>query len=317
MNILCTAPFEERHKKLVEAAAVGCRVKFRSNDAVEKADADEADIIIGNIPPRLLDASPRLRLLQLVSAGADGYTLPGVLHPDTVLANATGAYSKTVSEHALALTLSLLKKLYLYRDGQNRAEWRDRGAVGSLADSTVLVVGLGDIGRSYARLVKSLGAYVIGVKRRASDRPDCVDELYLTEDILKALPRADVVFSILPGTAATACFYTEEMFAAMKPEALFINCGRGNAVASELLYRVLSEGRIQAAAIDVAETEPLPGDSPLWALENLVITPHVSGGFHIPDTLDEVARIAAGNIGAVLEGRPVRNAVDLSTGYKR
>ena len=317
MNILCTAPFEDSHRRTVEKAAAGCDLRFCQGSELTNADVDSADIIIGNIPPELLAAPPRLKLLQLVSAGTDGYTAKGVLHPDTVLANATGAYSKTVSEHALALTMTLQKKLYLYRDEQLKASWRDRGQVKSLADSTVLIAGLGDIGRSYAKLVKSLGAYVIGVKRRASDKPDCVDELYMTADIMRVLPRADVVFSVLPNTAATSHFYTREMFAAMKRDAVFINCGRGSAVASELLREVLSEGLIEAAAIDVAETEPLPESSPLWSLENLVITPHVSGGFHLPDTLNEIARIAAGNITAVLNGQPIRNTVDLATGYKK
>ena len=111
--------------------------------------------------------------------------------------------------------------------------------------------------------------------------------------------------------------YTVEIFDRMKDSAIFINCGRGNAVSSEVLAQALREGKIAAAAMDVAEIEPLPSDSPLWSLENLVITPHISGGFHLPWTFEQIVRIAAENLEAFLAGKPLRNEVDFSTGYKK
>ena len=118
----------------------------------------------------------------------------------------------------------------------------------------------------------------------------------LTQDIDSVLPRADVVMSVLPNTAETRYLYTDERFDKMKDSAVFVNCGRGNAVSSEVLYRALKEHKISAAAIDVVETEPLPADSPLWGLENLVITPHISGFFHLPETFERIVDIAAGNL---------------------
>ena len=162
-----------------------------------------------------------------------------------------------------------------------------------------------------------MGAYVIGVKRRATNPPECVDELVMTQDLDTVLPRADVIMSVLPNTAATRYIYTAESFEKMKDSALFINCGRGNAVSSEVLYQALNEHKIAAAAMDVAEVEPLPADSPLWGLENLVITPHISGGFHLPETFERIVDIAAGNLAAFLEGKELRNVVDFATGYKK
>ena len=178
-------------------------------------------------------------------------------------------------------------------------------------------MGLGDIGRAYARMVKAMGAYVIGVKRRAGNCPDYVDELALTEELDSVLPRVDVVLSILPNTAATRYLYTDESFDHMKDSAVFINCGRGNAVSTEVLYRALSEHKIAAAGVDVTEVEPLPAESPLWALENLVITPHISGGFHLPETFERIVEIAAGNLEAFLAGKELRNVVDFTTGYAK
>ena len=211
----------------------------------------------------------------------------------------------------------LMKKLHLYRDYQQQHAWKDAGPVTSLSDATALVVGLGDIGLAYARLVKAMGARVIGVKRRGGPCPAGIDELCLTADVDRVLPEADVIFSILPGTADTFHFYTAERFAAMKNSAVFVNCGRGSAVAMDVLAVALREGQIAAAAIDVVETEPLPAESELWQLENLLITPHVAGNFHLPDILEQIVDISCDNLRAHLAGEPLRNVVDFSTGYKK
>ena len=316
-DVLVLMPVEARHKEKLEAAGAGCRFRYSTPEQVTKEEIQSANVILGQPDAALLAASENLEWLQLASAGADAYIKPGVLNEKTVLTNATGAYSKAVAEHAFALTLMLQKKLYLYRDDQRKAIWGDRGTVSSLSDCTVAVVGLGDIGQHYARLVKAMGAYVIGVKRRTGSCPDYVDELVMTQDLDTVLPRADVILSILPNTAATRHIYTAESFDKMKDSALFINCGRGNAVASQVLYEALSQHKIAAAAVDVTEAEPLPADSPLWQLENLVITPHISGGFHLPETFERIVNIAAENLRAYLAGRELRNVIDFATGYKK
>ena len=316
-KVLVLMPAEARHREKLEAAGAGCSFTYSTPAEATEAEIRSANVILGNPKAGMIGASENLEWLQLESAGTDAYIVPGVLSAKTVLTNATGAYSKAVSEHAFALTLMLMKKLYLYRDEQKRAVWSDHGTVSSLSDSTVAVVGLGDIGQAYARLVKAMGATVIGVKRRATNKPECVDELVMTQDLDTVLPRADVVMSVLSNTAATRYIYTAESFDKMKDSAVFINCGRGNAVSSEVLYEALSGHKIAAAAMDVAEVEPLPADSPLWGLENLVITPHISGGFHLPWTFERIVDIAAENLAAFLAGKELRNVVDFATGYKK
>ncbi|MCR5575893.1 MAG: D-2-hydroxyacid dehydrogenase [Oscillospiraceae bacterium] len=316
-NVLILMPVEARHKAKLEAAGAGCNFIYCKPDEVTEEQIRSANAILGQPKADMIAASENLEWLQLESAGTDAYVRPGVLSAKTVLTNATGAYSKAVAEHAFALTLMLQKKLYLYRDEQKRAVWSDHGTVSSLSDCTVAVVGLGDIGQHYARLVKAMGAKVIGVKRRASNPPPCVDELVMTQDLDTVFPVADVIMSVLPNTAATRYIYKDESFDKMKDTALFINCGRGNAVASDVLYRALSEHKIAAAAMDVAEVEPLPADSPLWALDNLVITPHISGGFHLPETFERIVDIAANNLAAYVAGGELRNVIDFATGYKK
>lgn len=316
-KVLVALDMEQRHREKLMAAGEGCEFVFTGMNEASEEQVQWADVIIGNVPAEYIKASAHLELLQLFSAGTDPYIVPDVLSEKTVLANATGAYGKAVSEHAFALTLMLQKKLHLYRDNQNLSRWKDEGPVTSVSDSTVVVVGLGDIGRHYARIVHNMGAHVIGVKRRAGDCPDCVDELCLNEDLDRAIARADIIASFLPGTGGTWHLYNADRFAIMKPNAIFINCGRGSAVDSEALYCALSCGKIAAAGVDVAETEPLPPDSKLWKLENLVITPHISGNFHLPDILERVVDIACTNLRANLGGGEYINAVDMKTGYKK
>ena len=316
-NILITIPVTEIHKERLNSIAQDCCIRYVPAVQVTEEQIREASVIIGNVPARFIKASENLNLLQLESAGADPYLAEGVLSKNTVLCNATGAYNRTVSEHAVALTLSLMKKLYLYRDAQRNSQWIDYGAAMSPAGAVVLVVGLGEIGRQYAKIMKSMGSYVIGVKRRKGTCPEEVDELVRTDDVDTVLPRADVVFSILPNTKETVHFYTEDRFFRMKNSAVFINCGRGNAVDSGVLLEALRKGQIAAAAIDVAEDEPLPADQPLWKQENLVITPHVAGTYHIPYTLERIVDIACENLEHWRKGESFRNVVDMETGYRR
>ena len=316
-HVLVTLPVKESHKAKIEKALSGCSFTYTTiNDATEEMIKD-AEIILGNVPAGKIKASEKLELLQLNSAGADAYIKPGILSAKTILCNATGAYSKAVSEHTLAAGLMLQKKLHLYRDLQNKAEWVDEGPITSITDATVLVVGLGDIGLHFAKMCKALGAHVIGVKRRLSECPEEVDELYLTEQLDELLPRADFIASFLPGTKATYHIYTAERFKLMKKTAIFLNSGRGDAVESSVLYNALSEGDIYAAAIDVTEPEPLPSESPLWKLPNLLITPHISGKFHLAETFETIVDIACFNGAAYLNGTALKNVVDFETGYKK
>lgn len=317
LNILVTIPVTPAHKERLESIAPGCRFTYTDMPGASEELIAEADVILGCVNAERIHASQRLRLLQLSSAGADPYVKKGVLAPGTVLTNSTGAYSKSVAEHGFASMLMLQKNLHLYRDAQLRREWIDVPTVTSPADSVVAVIGLGDIGCHFARMAKALGAYVIGVKRRASGCPEYVDELYTTEELDRVLPRADVIFSVLPGTPATTHIFTAERFKAMKDTAIFINCGRGSAVELDVLYKALRDRDIASAAVDVLEVEPLPADSPLWGLDNLMITPHAAGYYHLKDTLELIVDIAAENLRVCLGGGEYRNVVDFETGYKK
>ena len=292
-TVLVVIPAEERHKEKLERAGKGCRFVYETPQTATEEMIEAADVIIGNVKPDRLHEPERLQWLQLNSAGADAYVKPGILRSTTMLTSATGAYGKAVAEHSFAMLLMLQKKLNLYRDAQTKNEWSDFGTVTSITDATVLVVGLGDIGLHFARLASALGAHVIGLKRSIGPCPEGVD----------------VVASFVPSTAATHHMYTKERLMAMKDTAIFLNSGRGDAVASEVLYEALSKGWIASAGIDVTEPEPLSADSPLWQLPNLMMTPHISGQFHLPETFERIVDIAAANLEAYLKGEILRNRI--------
>lgn len=315
MKILVTPPVTEEQKLwLREAAGAEAELLFVPGAAGMDADAmADIDIIVGNAPHSLVRAGKNLKLVQLNSAGTEGY--PEAVPPGCALANATGAYGLAISEHMLGMTLALMKRLHQYRDQQKQQLWQSRGTVSSLEGATVAVLGLGDIGGDFARKAKLLGAYTIGIRRRDTVKPDHIDELCLTGALDSVLPRADILAMALPGMAETKHILSRERIALLKDGAIVVNVGRGNAIDLDALADAV-ESRGIRAGLDVTDPEPLPAGHRLWSMENVLITPHVSGFFHLPETLNRIVRIAADNITRLREGRPLRNTVDPETGYR-
>lgn len=315
MKILVTPPVTEEQKLWLREAA-GAEAEFlyvpgaAGMDAASMADID---IIVGNAPHALVRAGKNLKLLQLNSAGTEGY--PEAVPPGCALANATGAYGLAISEHMLGMAFALMKRLHQYRDQQKQQLWQSRGTVSSMEGATVVVLGLGDIGGDFARKAKLLGAYTVGVRRKDANKPDHIDELCLTGDLDSVLPRADILAMALPGMAETKHILSRERIALLKDGAIVVNVGRGNAIDLDALADAV-ENRGIRAGLDVTDPEPLPAGHRLWNMENVLITPHVSGFFHLPETLNRIVRIAADNIRRYREGRPFRNTVDPETGYR-
>jgi len=315
INILSLLNLNDEQKNRIRSASNNINVNFSSYEDVSVDDVKNTHMIFGNIAPDMLPYANELKLLQIPFAGADVYTKPGVLPEGVVLVNATGAYGVAVSEHAFATLLMFQKNLHLYRDYQNKHEWKKGGFVKELSNQTVVITGLGDIGLGFARLVKMMGAYVIGIKRRKSEKPEYVDELILTDEVNDALGRADVVFNVMPHTPDTEKYFDDDKFSKMKDGCFFINCGRGTSVDQESLIRHLESGKLSGASLDVMTPEPLPADSKLWDMENVIITPHIAGEDHLPSTLDKIVDIAIYNLKALENNTEFKNIIDMSTGY--
>ncbi len=314
-NILVLIPVNEDHKRLLQEKAPSASFIYEDNNSVDAEQVRNANIIIGSPPIDLLKGSTKLELLQLQSAGVNRYAEENVLPEGALLVNATGAYGLAISEYMLGVLLELFKNLHLYRDNQAEANWSYRGPVKSIYNATALVVGAGDIGGEFARRLKALGAYTIGIRRTDTGKPEYLDELHLMDKLEALLLRADIVALSLPATRLTNRVINRETLKLMKQDAVLINVGRGSAVDTEALCDVLENGHLLGAALDVTDPEPLPKEHRLWKLRNAVITPHISGGYSLQETHDRVVRICADNLEAFLSGRTPPNAVDRSRGY--
>ena len=327
---LVTIPTGERHRNLLQQAAPGWEFRFRGTDTlvcapqealpgqpVTQEDVDWAQVILGNVPAAMLHGSPALEWLQTNSAGVEAYIRPGVLAGDTLLTNATGAYGLAIAEHMLGMLLELFKKLELYRDAQKSGAWQSQGAVKAVYGSTVLVLGMGDIGGEFAARCKALGAKVIGVRRSPRPCPEYADEVHLLEDLDSLLPHADVVAITLPGTDATRGLMSRERLAKMKEGAVLLNVGRGFIVDTEALCDALERGHLSGAGVDVTDPEPLPPTHRLWNIPTAVVTPHISGFYHLRDTHERIVGIFLENLRHFQAGEPLRNLVDFATGYRK
>ena len=268
-----------------------------------------AAVILGNPTVKELAVCENLRLLQTRSAGTDQYQKSGVLPEGAVLLSASGAYGHSVSEHMLAMLLCLMKRLPAYRDQQRNGLWSDLGPVKTLAGAMVLCVGTGDLGSSFARLCKAFGAKTAGVRRDAGKSAEGIDEMYPMDRLDGLLPQADVVALMLPHSAQTARLMDRRRLLLMKQDSILLNGGRGTAVDCAALAKVLEDGHLWGACLDVTDPEPLPAGHPLWRQERAVLTPHTAGGDHLAGTADRIAAVALEHLASFLKDTAIEKQV--------
>ncbi|MBC5659748.1 D-2-hydroxyacid dehydrogenase [Anaerosacchariphilus sp. NSJ-68] len=314
MKILVTLSLDERQKNRLEMNFKHQEFVYCLAEDVTKEVIRDAEVILGNLDPAFLQYAEELKWLQLNNAGTEGFC-DGALPKGVMLTNATGAYGLAISEHMIGVLFELQKKLNLYEKNQREHLWKKEGHVQVIEGSRVLVIGLGDIGTAFARKMKALGCRTTGIKRREGRKPEGVDDLYTLERLDLELPKADIVALSLPGNEDTRHILNEERIALLKKNAVVINVGRGITVDTEALTRALQEGRIAGACLDVTDPEPLPPEHPLWEMENVILTPHVSGGYSLPETLERILTICIENLECYVVKRPLRNLIDFRTGY--
>ncbi|MDR0468874.1 MAG: D-2-hydroxyacid dehydrogenase [Peptococcaceae bacterium] len=316
-KILVLLPVTEAHKKQMEAAAPEADFIYRLPEALTREAVEEAHAVIGNIPAEWIGDCKNMKWLHLNFTGVGAYGEPGFLPEGVLLTNSTGAYGEAIGEYLVALLLSMMKKLSLYRDQQKLGVWQDLGPVRSIMGSRVLVAGLGDIGRAFARRISALGGHVIGLRRHPGDEPEYVEKVYALDQLDRLLPEADVIAMCLPDTPLTQGLITRERLLSMKKDAFFLNVGRGNVVDNLALAEILTSGHLAGAAMDVTEPEPLPEGHPLWTAPNMLITPHVAGQFHLDDILEKVVQVSCANLRRYIAGEALYNQVDKEAGYRR
>lgn len=263
----------------------------------------------------LRDAEPYaggLRWIHQAGAGVDKVLVPWVVDSDITVTNSRGVFDRSIAEYVLGLVLSFAKDLPHTLALQRDHTWRHRETE-RVHGRSALVVGVGPIGRMIARLLRAVGMSVSGVGRTARASDDDFGAVLAAADLHHALPDADYVIVAAPLTDETRGMFDAAAFAAMRPTARFVNIGRGEIVVETDLVAALRSGAIAAAALDVFEQEPLPDDSPLWDMPNVVVSPHMSADF--VGWLDVLADVFVDNFRRWHAGTPLRNVVDKQLGY--
>jgi phosphoglycerate dehydrogenase-like enzyme len=258
-------------------------------------------------------ASPQLRWVHSRSAGLDSILFPELVESSIPLSNGTGVFSQSLGEFALAMILYFAKDIRRLLRNQEACRW-EQFDVEELPGQTVGIVAYGDIGRAVATRVHAMGMRVLALKRHAPASPDpLVERFYGPSDLNAMLHECDYVVVAAPLTAETRHMISDDAIAAMKPNAVVINIGRGPVIDQSALVRALASGRIKGAGLDVFEQEPIPADDPIFKLPNVLISPHSAD--HTKDWLNQAMRFFLEQYQRFSSGQPLQNIVAKHLGY--
>jgi D-2-hydroxyacid dehydrogenase (NADP+) len=298
------------------------RVSLTDSPVDFAAAALEADaVFLGwgpfRLPAAVLQPGSRLRWVHSNPAGISLWLLEALRdRPEIAFTSSKGPMGASMAEHAAAMLLSLARDLPAHQREQSAHYWRgltEGGAMTLLQGKTAALLGVGAVGGHLARILHAgFGMRVLGMTHTSRDNPH-VDRYFTRDELLAVLPEADVVALTLPATAETTHVIDRAALAAMKPGAILVNVARGSLVDEAALVDALREGRLKGAGLDAFEEEPLPADSPLWSLPNLVMTPHRSA---ITDGVaDAIVAFWTDNIRRFAAGQPLQGTVNRTAGY--
>jgi phosphoglycerate dehydrogenase-like enzyme len=294
-------------------------VRFLFSDQHDLPDGFEvADVVIPwGVSTQQLASMQRLRWVQTVSAGVDRMDFEELRRRGIPLTNSSGIHANNIAEHIMSLMLAFARKLpYLVREQEQHRWSSEVGRISSfeITGQTLLVLGLGKIGEQLAVRGKGMQMRVIATRRRIEiDRESVADEVFPLSALAERIGEADHVAITLPLTRDTEGLFSAALIEKMKPGAYLYNIGRGSIIDQDALIKALQSGRLGGAGLDVTTPEPLPADSPLWDLDNVIITPHTSGSS--PKLMERAVALWIDNLKRFLAGEPLRNVVDLDAGY--
>jgi glyoxylate/hydroxypyruvate reductase A len=312
-SVLVYYPDAAEAKAYAESVRVprgGLRLSVCATPTEAAAAIGDVEVLYAwKFPSELYAQAPRLGWLQAMGAGVDWALVP-TLPRDVVITRVPGIFGPWMREYVLGWCLWVTQRIDTYRAAQRERRWRAEVLPDRLAGKTITIVGLGDIGREVAGAARAAGLRVIGVSRSGRGVRG-VERVYRLAGLERALTVADFVVLVLPLTDETRGLLGARALTAMKPTAWVINIGRGALVDEAALLEALRARRIGGAILDVFTTEPVPAEHPFWALDNVVVTPHISG----PSTAAELAPIFNDNLARWLAGRPLRHRVDRGRGY--
>ena len=298
---------------MAEIAKLDVEVVAVENEDQAVEAVGDADAFYGRLTPNVLAAGKQLEWVQATSAGLDNYFFPELRQSDVILTNLRGIYSDVIADHVFAFILTLARGMQFYTLQQDNGKWQKGADVIHLGGKTLGVIGLGGIGLEVAKRGNAFGMTVMAVDPAPKDTPDYVAQVFDPADLHQMLAQADFVVICVPHTGETEYMMDREALSQMKPSGVVVNIGRGKVLDLTALTEALQTGKLGGAGLDVFETEPLPEGHPLWAMENVVITPHVAG--ISPEVPKRRARVIVENVRRFVAREPLLNQVDKQRGY--
>jgi len=299
-------------------------VQFSGGDHVSSGlmmdDLPDADVFVGwRLLPDQFSAAKLLKWIHAPTAAVHQLMFPELVRSQVRVTSSTGVHGPVVAEHAIAVLLALAKRLpqaiaYQAKSTWSQDQlWRRPPGPREVAGATVVVIGMGAIGREFTSRAKALGMKVLAIRESPAKGPGGADAVFSPAQLNEVLPQADYVLLCTPVTPSSERLMNQARLEKMKPDAYLINVARGNLVDEPALLRALKGGRIAGAALDVFDQEPLPHDSPFWSLDNLLITPHTAA---VTEKLwERHFHLISENLKRFVAGRPLLNEVDKQKGY--
>lgn len=322
LKVVSTFPFTPASQEVLNEAAGTAIVCTTRPDEFQSLLPEAEVLCTYSVPGNVREIATNLRWLQYPGAGVDSLLPTGLLDAKSgvVVSTAAGIHAITISEYVFGSMLMFnwswpkMMRLQEQHIWASSPAWYNLGGR-ELADQTLGVIGLGHIGRRVAQIGHAFGMRVLGIRRSATgNEPDPdVDQLYSPEQLHELLGLCDYVVLSVPLTPRTEKMIGEPELRAMKQNAYLVNVARGRVIDEAALIRALKEGWIAGAGLDVAETEPLPPESPLYSMPNVILTPHISGlSIHYDERL---AALFADNLRRYRAGLPLRNRYEPERGY--
>lgn len=305
-------PQQARLRALADPMPVRIRPRLESPDN----DLDQVTIAAGFVDARQFDSLPNLRWVQAWSAGVNSLLAdPAVLAADYRITTTSGIHAVPISEMVLGYMTTFARGIHRAVRAQVAATWDSDpwSSLSELHGKTLLILGAGAIGTRVAELGRAFGMRTTGIRRRPAEAQDSAFPIHSATEISDLLPQADYVVNTLPLTAETRNLVDADAIARMKPGAFFVNIGRGATVDEAALIAALQSGHLGGAGLDVFSEEPLPPESPLWAMENVIMTRHYAGSS--PRYDERAMDLFMDNLVRYQAGEPLKNEVDRARGY--
>lgn len=312
----------EVRSALIQAYGSQCQFSFKEPDwdrETYRQALMQAQIILGEPKNEDFIHCKALQWMQSPSSGVNYYVQGGAFPAGAKLTCMTGGYGRVLAEHMVAMALSLCRRLPEYHDQQKDHIWKLRLYDKQIEDSTVLILGAGDIGTTVAKFMRPMVQHIVGLRRTERPLPDCFDEAITMAQLDEYLPQADLVFCALPHTPETIGLLNGKRLASMKPDAVLVNGGRGSLIDQDALCELLQKNHFWGVGLEVASPEPLPKDHKLWDQPRLMITPHAAGNSFSTDSplYRKIWAFMMENLERFLAGEALHNMVDFTTGYRR